>query len=83
MYSSAIAPDVATALEDLTQAESILHKAVDGNTTQAMWGDPFAPATMKRAREHREDLRQARLLAEDAVEHLDRALSAGARTDDS
>jgi hypothetical protein len=77
MYGSAIAPDVATAFEDVTQAESALQKVV-GGTAYAMWDDPFTPAATKRAGEHREDLRQARLLAEDAEEHLARALSSGA-----
>jgi hypothetical protein len=76
VYGSAIAPDVAIALEDVTQAESALKKVV-GSTTQAMWDDPFTPVLLKGAREHREDLRQTRLWAEDAEEHLYRALSSG------
>ena len=78
LYSSATAPDVAAALKDLTQAESLLHKTVEGSTSEAMWGDPFSPPVLKRARDHRDDLHQARLLAEDAEEHLDQALSSGA-----
>lgn len=78
MYGPAIASDVAKALEDLAQAEPAFLQAVKGNTSEAMWGDPFAPGTLDRARAHRQDLRQTRLLAEDAVEHLDRAISAGA-----
>ena len=78
VYGSAIAPDVATALENLAQAESDLQKAGGGDTNEAMWGDPFTPTVMKHAREHREDLRQTRLLAEEAAEHLDRPLSSGA-----
>jgi hypothetical protein len=77
MYGSAIAPDVATALRDVTQAESGLQKAAGGGTMHAMWVDPFTPAVLKRAQDHREDLHRARLLAEDAEEHLDRALSLG------
>jgi hypothetical protein len=42
-----------------------------------MWNDPFAPSVLKRAQDHREDLRQTRLRVEDAEEHLYRALSLG------
>jgi hypothetical protein len=77
-YAPAAAPDVATALEDLARAETRLQKSVGESTIHAMWNDPFTPAVMRRTREHREDLRQARLLAEDAEEHLDQALAAGA-----
>jgi hexosaminidase len=78
VYGSTTAADVATALQDLTQAESALQKAMDAGTDEAMWADPFSPALLKRASEHREQLRQVRLLAEDAEEHLYRALAAGA-----
>jgi hexosaminidase len=44
----------------------------------AMWCNPFDPARMQKETTHLADLRQARLLAEDAEEHLDRALEAGA-----
>ena len=74
MYGPAIAPEVAQALEDLTQSESALQKIVGGSATQAMWADPFIPVLLKTARKQREDLRKTRLLAEDAEEHLDRAL---------
>ena len=37
------APDVATALEDLTKSESDLQKAIGGETIHALWEDPFAP----------------------------------------
>jgi len=77
MYSPAIAPEVAPALEDLTQSESALRKIVGGSTTQAMWADPFIPVLLKTARKQWKDLRKTRLLAEDAEEHLDRALSMG------
>jgi hypothetical protein len=76
MYGPASAPDVAAALKDMAQAESTLKKVV-GSTTQAMWDDPFTPVLLKRAREHREDLRQTRLQAEEAEEHLYRARSLG------
>jgi hypothetical protein len=42
-----------------------------------MWDDPFTPVLLNRAREHRADLRQIRLQAEEAEEHLYRARSLG------
>ena len=78
MYGSTVAADVASALQDVTQAETVLQKATGGGTIDAMWIDPFTPVFLKRAQEHWDDLRKARLFAEDAEEHLGRALSLGA-----
>jgi hypothetical protein len=39
-----------------------------------MWDDPFEPETLKKATDHRADLRQCRLLAEEAQEHFYHAL---------
>lgn len=39
------------------------------------WRDPLAPEMLESVGEDREDLRQARLLAEDVAEHLHRALA--------
>lgn len=75
MYGSTIAPLVARALEDLARSETDLQKVLGANTTQAMWDNPFTPYRQKAARDHQEDLRQVRLLAEDAEEHLYEALS--------
>lgn len=78
MYGSAVAPGVAQALEDLARSEAILEKVFGAeDTTPAMWDNPFASYRLKAAREHRESLGQARLLAEDAEERLDRALALG------
>ena len=77
MYPAAVAPEVASGLQSLNQSEVTLQKVLGHSTLIAMWKDPFAPNRLKVAQAHREDLRQARLLAEDAAEHLDRALSLG------
>jgi len=77
MYPAAIAPEVALALEKLSEAEVHLQKVLGQDTMVALWNDPFAPAELKRTAERREDLRQARLLAEEAQEHLYRALAVG------
>ena len=43
----------------------------------ALWRDPFAAAMLKQSADHLGDLRQTRLLAEDAATRLDQALSEG------
>jgi hypothetical protein len=40
-----------------------------------VWEDPFSSDNLKRSAEHRGNLRQARLLAEQAEEHIHRALA--------
>ena len=76
-YPAPVAPDVATALDDLARSEIELQKVLGEQTMLALWTDPFAPPMLKKCAEHRDELRQTRLLAEDAEEHLDRALSVG------
>jgi len=78
LYAPPAAPDVAAALEALARAEVSLQKVLGQETMLELWNDPFDPQTSKRSTEHREDLRQTRLLAEDAQEHLFRALAHGA-----
>ena len=70
-----VASDVAQALEDLEASELALQKVLGVDTMLALWRDPFAPAVLKQCAAHADDLRQTRLLAEDAETHLDHALS--------
>lgn len=77
LYPPAAAPDVAAALTDIARAEVSLQKVLGQETMVELWKDSFDPHTMKHSAEHREDLRQTRLLAEDAQEHLYRALAQG------
>jgi hypothetical protein len=76
-YPPAVAPEVAQALKDLEASEQALQQVLGGDTMLALWRDPFAPAILKKCATHADDLRQTRLLAEDAETHLDRALSEG------
>ncbi len=69
--------DVAAALRSLAQAEVELQQALGQSTMVQLWDNPFSPRVLKVCRQHREDLHEARLLSEDAEEHLDRALAAG------
>jgi hexosaminidase len=73
-YPPAIASDVAAALNALAKAQTLLQRGVGENTIGAFWANPFAPARLKRAQEHTEDLRQSRLVIEEAQTHLMNAL---------
>ena len=74
MYPAAVAAEVAPALEELSGAEEILMKALEGPTMHRFWDDPLEPGRLKRIDAHEEEVRQARLLANSAEERLRRAL---------
>jgi hypothetical protein len=78
MYPATVAAAVASALERLTEAEAALQKALGQDTMVVMWRDPFTTPVLKRCSEHRSDLHQARLLAEEAQEYLDHVLASAA-----
>jgi hexosaminidase len=75
---AAAAPEVSSALEDLTQAEAAIQKALGDDSMLSFWDNPFASAMLKKCTENQEALHQARMLAEDAEEHLGRARALGA-----
>jgi hexosaminidase len=77
IYPPPAGQEVASALDDLARSETQLQKVLGSETMLALWGDPFDSSTLKKCAEKRDALRQTRLLAEDAEEHLDRALSLG------
>lgn len=74
-YGDAMGAEMAPALEALTRAELAILRALGSEDIFRLWDDPFAPEALARARAHTEDLRQARLLAEDAQERMWRALA--------
>ncbi len=74
MYPAPVASEVAPALDQLSRAELQLQKALGQDTMRHFWDDPFQPGTLQKMTERRDDLRQTRLLAEDAQEHLYMAL---------
>ena len=76
-YPPAAAPDVAQALKDLEASELALQKVIGDDSMLALWRDPFVPATLKDCAAHADDLKQIRLLAEDAETRLDHVLSQG------
>jgi len=77
IYAPSVAPEVAQALRDLEGSELALQKAIGDETMLALWRDPFSPATLKQSTDHLADLRQTRLLAEDAETRLEHAISEG------
>jgi len=77
MYGKSVAPEAAAALQDLTESELALQKVLGDETILTLWRDPFSPALLKRSTEHLADLREARLKAEDAEEHLAEARARG------
>ena len=75
VYPPAVAAEVAPALEELNDSETRLEKVFGEETMLMMWADPFSPDNLKQSQAHHDDFRQARLLAEQAEEHLDHALA--------
>jgi hypothetical protein len=83
LYAAPVAAEVAPALEAVGRSEVELAKALGGGrsnseqTSPSLWEDPLTTAHLARAAAQREHFRQARLLAEDAQEHLWHALRLG------
>jgi hypothetical protein len=74
VYPAAAAADIASALAELSTVEEIF-ETVLGNTTQsAFWADPLAPGQLKKLQAGEAEVRRARLLAESAQEHVQRAM---------
>ncbi len=77
MYPKTAAAEIAQALTELSAGETSLETVFGEDTMGGLWQDPFAPQTLKLLQSHRDDLRQCRLHAESAEEHLYRAQSLG------
>ncbi len=75
MYPRLVAEEVAPALRNLNDAERHLQTAIGQETMLRFWSKPLDPTNLQRSREHQDDLRQARLLAEEAQDHVDRAMN--------
>jgi hypothetical protein len=78
VYPPHSAGEVAIALQQLSQAEVSLQNVWGIDTMTALWQNPFETAFWENLKLHRDELRQTRLLAEDAEEHLLLALVSGA-----
>ena len=77
MYAPSAASEVTAALKDLTESELALQKALGDDTVLELWKDPYFPPLLKRITEHLGDLRETRLKAGDAEEHVEEALALG------
>ena len=82
MYTPQVSKEVAAALDDLNASESHLQLAIGHGTMNVLWRDPFDPAELKRCAEHQDDLRQSRIFAEEAQEHLRTAMGLAQNADD-
>jgi len=74
-YSAPVASEVAPALEALAKAQQLAETVLGSETIFRLWDDPLTQARLERLAAHQESLRNVRLLAEDAEEHLVHALS--------
>jgi len=73
MYPAAVAAEVAPALEELSTVEEMFESILQESTQHGIWQDPLDPAHLARLEKNQPRLRQARLMAESALEHLLRA----------
>lgn len=73
LYEAGTAKDVAAALRALDEAHQKIQAALGPEDMFRLWDDPLAPEPLARARAHRDQLREARLRAEDAQELLQSA----------
>ena len=79
MYPANIAPDIASALSNMSASETALQKVLGKEQTMfGLWEDPFLPKYRAALPGHRQDLHQARLNAEEAETALAHADSLGA-----
>lgn len=81
MYSASVAPDIASALKNMTEAQTYIKKLLGDQSMFGFWEDPFFPVYYKKLPAHREDLHQTRIHAEAAEAALYRAQSLGADSD--
>jgi hexosaminidase len=75
VYPPTLAAEVAPALQEMSDAETLMEKLFGEETMVMMWADPFSPDILEHYRGHHDDLRQVRLLAEQAQERIDHALA--------
>jgi hexosaminidase len=76
-YPPVVAGKVATALDRLNRSEMTRQRVLGQDCYYEFWESPFTPDRLRRSSEHRQDLVQARLLAEQAQTSVYAALDAG------
>jgi len=77
VYPTPVSAEVAAGLKALSRAETHLSAALGEETLRHLWDAPFVAARLAKLQSHHEDLRQARLKAEEAQQHLSQALQLG------
>jgi len=77
MYPAEAAGHVAAALDALQKSDDLLFEGLGGRTRYQMWLDPLDPKRLKFFAAHREQLREGRIRAEEAQEHLLQAIAKG------
>jgi hypothetical protein len=75
MYPAAVAAEVAPALEQLSTVEEMFENILHNTTQHGFWRDPLQPGLLARLEKCQADCRKARLLAENAQEHISRAMA--------
>jgi hypothetical protein len=75
VYPGPVAAEVAPALDALAKAQQRLETVLGSETTLRLWDDPLAPARLERYANGRASLHEIRLLAEEAQDHLARAMA--------
>ncbi|HZQ47364.1 MAG TPA: family 20 glycosylhydrolase, partial [Verrucomicrobiae bacterium] len=74
VYPTAVAAEIAPALEELSTVEEIFEEVLQDSTQSGFWSDPLAPGHLKRLQTGEGEVRRARLLAESAQERVQRAM---------
>jgi hypothetical protein len=74
VYPPPVAAELAPALEELSVVEEIFEEVLKDGTQYSFWADPLVPGQLKKIEAGKDQLRKARLLAEDAQEHIQRAM---------
>lgn len=80
-YPAKAAAEVAAGLDSLARAQALATKVLGHSTIYRMWDDPLTLSRLKRFAPLQKELRDVRLLAGAAQEHLGRAMDLGAGAD--
>ena len=73
-YPPEVAAEVAPALENLSTVEEIFERTLSNTSQSAFWADPLAAGQLAKIQKGEKELRRARVLSEEAQEHLQRAM---------
>lgn len=77
MYSASVAADLGSALAHMTMAQTAIKKLLGEQSMFGLWEDPFFPTWYNSLAQHRDDLHQTRMHAEEAEALLLKAKKLG------